>query len=109
MRTHGRRDHNHQAIVRVLRDYRGSVLDLADVGGGAPDLLVGFRGVNFLIEVKNIDQDPNKQKLTPAQELFVASWRGAPVHVIKSPHQAELWCRSVLWEEEVPAARKTHA
>ena len=49
---HGRRDANQAEIVKALESVGASVLDLADVGRGCPDLLVGYAGREWLIEVK---------------------------------------------------------
>ena len=53
-----------------------SVLDIADLGAGAGDILVGFRGVNFLIEVKDDKQPPSKRRLTPDEQEFHLLWTG---------------------------------
>jgi len=54
MRYRGtRRDANHKSIVDALRAAGCSVVDLAPVGNAVPDLLVGVRGRNLLLEVKN--------------------------------------------------------
>lgn len=50
-----RADKNQQDIVDELRDLGISVLILSQVGGGCPDLLIGHRGKNYLIEVKTFD------------------------------------------------------
>ena len=64
-------DKNQTEIVKVLKQLGCSVLSLADKGHGVPDLLVGFRGRNYLVEVKG-----EKGKLTPDQEIFFETWRG---------------------------------
>lgn len=74
--THGRTDSNQSAIVSALRTVGASVESLADVGAGVPDLLVGFRGQNHLMEVKTA-----KGKLTGDQELWHKTWRGQKVVV----------------------------
>ncbi len=51
-RKHGRSDRTQEEIVKALRDIGASVTVLSSVGGGCPDLLVGFRGRTFAIEVK---------------------------------------------------------
>ena len=52
MRQRGRTDNNHQEIMDYLRKTMGAqVQDLSGVGKGCPDLLVGWRGVDFLLEV----------------------------------------------------------
>lgn len=49
------------------------VIDLSEVGAGVPDLLVGYRGVNYLFEVKRPDKPI---KYTPDQVRFNALYRG---------------------------------
>lgn len=78
---HGRRDANHTAVVDALRQYGVSVLILSDVGDGCPDLLVGFRGVNLLLEVKDGRKPPSARKLTAAEQEFFRDWRGT-VYVV---------------------------
>ena len=77
MKKHGRTDANQSEIVGFLRAIPGvSVVSLADVGGGVPDLLIGHRGKNFLFELKDPDKQPSRRKLTKAQKDFHAFWRG---------------------------------
>ena len=66
-----RADTNQQEIVDALRDMGVSVLVLSQVGGGCPDLVIGWRGKNYLIEVKTKDG-----KLRPSQEEFFDTWSG---------------------------------
>lgn len=72
MRLRARTDENQQLIIDGLRAAHRSVAPLHAVGDGIPDLLVGFQGYNFLLEVKR----DKKAKLTPDQLEFHASWRG---------------------------------
>ncbi len=53
MRRAAKIDRNHVEIVAALRGVGASVQDLAAVGKGCPDLLVGYRGQNYVIEVKS--------------------------------------------------------
>ena len=46
-------DDNHGAIVSALKAEGLSVQSLAGIGGGVPDLLVGARGLTYLVEVKD--------------------------------------------------------
>lgn len=63
--------------MRGLRSLPGvSVHSLAAAGDGVPDLLVGYQGRNYLIEVKNPAKPPSVRKLTPEQLKFHAAWRG---------------------------------
>jgi hypothetical protein len=74
MRLAARVDGNQVAIIAALRAAGASVAILSGVGGGVPDLLVGWRGANILLEIKNPTGRGNK--LTPAESEFVESWRG---------------------------------
>lgn len=67
-------DRNQAAIVKALRIFGASVTDLHALGHGVPDLLVGFHGVNYLMEVKNPTGRGNR--FTPAERVFMASWQG---------------------------------
>ena len=69
-----RTDSNQSAIVKALRQAGASVCSLASVGTGCPDLLVGWAGSNFLIEVKN--PDGRGMRFTPAEREFMDTWRG---------------------------------
>jgi hypothetical protein len=60
-----------------------SVFDASACGEGFPDLVVGWRGRNYLFEVKNPDVRPSDRKLTEPQEAFHGSWQGQ-VHVVHS-------------------------
>jgi hypothetical protein len=60
-----------------------SVFDASACGEGFPDLVVGWRGRNYLFEVKNPDVRPSGRKLTEPQEAFHGSWQGQ-VHVVHS-------------------------
>ena len=81
-------DGNHNAIRDYLEAIGCSVLSLAATGKGCPDLLVGRRAINVLIEVKDPAQPKNKQKLTPDQVEFHNRWRGQ-VSVARTPQEAE--------------------
>lgn len=76
MRRAPRLDANHAAIVAALRAAGATVQSLAAVGDGCPDLLVGFAGHNYLIEVKDGTKPPSARRLTPEQERWHAAWAG---------------------------------
>lgn len=80
-------DTNHSAIVAVMRQMGASVLDTHDLGKGAPDIIVGARGKNYLVEIKNGDLPPSKQTLTEDEQIFHDSWRGQIV-IIRSMAEA---------------------
>lgn len=80
-------DRNQPEIVKALRDVGATVEILAAVGKGCPDLLVGYRGINYAIEVKDGERAPSEQRLTPDQDDWHARWRGH-VEVVRSVDEA---------------------
>ena len=50
--------------------------DASGAGKGFPDLVVGFRGRNYLFEVKNGEQVPSRRRLTAAQVGLHGNWQG---------------------------------
>ena len=76
MRRASRTDSNHAAIVEAYEAHGCTVLSLARMGDGCPDLLVGYRGRLALVEVKAA-----RGRLRPAQEDFQRRW---PVRVVRT-------------------------
>lgn len=64
-------DRNQAEIVRSLREYGCSVQHLHIIGKGCPDLLVGYDGRNYLIELKS----PGG-KLTASEIEWGKNWQG---------------------------------
>lgn len=87
MRKRARIDGNHVDIVNELRSLGASVCSLASVGSGCPDILVGWKGRNYLFEIKDPKQKPSKQTLTDDEKCFHFLWHGQ-VDVITSTEQA---------------------
>lgn len=75
----GKQDANQPEIVKALRRCGAHVVDLHAIGGGCPDLLVGFRGVNYLIEIKTL-----VGKVRTGQADFQATWPGGRVVIVRS-------------------------
>lgn len=71
------------------------MLSLAGVGNGCPDLLVGAKRVNVLLELKDDKKPPSARKLTPDEVTFLASWRGQYA-VVENEVQAVAAVRAVL-------------
>ena len=69
MRRASRTDRNQNEIIDALRKAGASVQPLHTVHDGVPDLLVGFQGRNFLMEIK----DWQKSRL--AQEAIACLFR----------------------------------
>jgi hypothetical protein len=65
----------------MLLEVGASVLEINSPG--APDILVGYRGNNYLMEVK-----APKGKVRDNQRDWHDHWRGAPVHVVRSAEDA---------------------
>jgi hypothetical protein len=64
MRRRARVDDNQRAIVEWLRGVGAFVQSLAALGKGVPDLLVGFRGVWYVFEIKDGTKRPSARRLT---------------------------------------------
>lgn len=79
MRKAAKVDANHHAIVSALRRCGASVQDLSRVGDGCPDLLVGYHGITYCVEVKDGSKSASRRQLTPDQIDWHARWRG---HVV---------------------------
>jgi hypothetical protein len=75
-------DANQKVIVRALRGIGAGVQLLHRVGEGCPDLLVGFRASNHLLEVKTKDGE-----LEDTQVRWIAGWP-APVYVVRTVEEA---------------------
>ncbi len=76
-----RTDANQKEIVNGLRRIGASVLILSNVGGGCFDLLVGFRGRNYLMEIKDGAKKPSQRRLRETQVEFFQSWAGQAAKV----------------------------
>lgn len=77
-------DANQPEIVAALRAVGATVQHLHEVGQGCPDILVGFKGSNYVLEIKNSLRD---WKLTPAEEVWLAQWRGQ-AHIVETAENA---------------------
>ena len=81
--TYARIDTNHKEIVKALRELGATVVSLAEMKHGCPDLLVGFAGETLLMEVKF-----GKGKYTPDQLEFMGKWKGGPISRVDSVEAA---------------------
>jgi len=75
-------DANQGDIVEPLLAIGASVQSLARVGNGCPDLLVGWRGHNVVMEVKMPGE-----KLNAVQKPWHRDWKGRS-HVVRSFDEA---------------------
>lgn len=77
MRRAARVDANQVEIVSALRKAGATVQHLHSIGLGCPDILVGFRGRNFVLEIKDGSLSPSKRALTAQERAWHAWWRGS--------------------------------
>jgi len=82
MRWNAKTDRNQAEIVAALRAAGASVRTIHRIGSGLPDLLVGYRGRNYLLEIKS-----PAGTLTPDETEFFQSWRGQ-VAIVRTPTEA---------------------
>ena len=79
-------DANQVSITKGLRKFGASVKPVHTVKGFV-DLVVGFKGKNYLLELKDPDQVPSKQKLTVGETKFQQDWVGQ-VATVKTLEEA---------------------
>ena len=94
MRRAAKIDRNQPEIVKALRACGAIVQSLAAVGQGVPDLLVGYKGQTYLVEVKDGERPPSERQLTDQQIEWHADWRGGRCVVVGSVVEA-LWAIGV--------------
>ena len=97
-RLRGRRDANHAELVGVARVLGASVLDLADVGSGCGDILLGILGRNVIVEIKDGSKPPSARRLAPQEVEFHESWRGE-IAIVKSTREMIALVRRIQREE----------
>jgi len=81
MRQAARTDDNQNEIVQALRDVGASIAITSALGSGFVDIVAGYRGINYLIEIKDGSKPPSKRQLTPDEQEFHDLWRGAVIVV----------------------------
>lgn len=87
MRLAARVDRNQLVIVQALRKMGCSVAITSALGHGFPDLVVGFSGKTFLMELKDGSKPLSRQKLTLQEENFFKTWKGH-MTIIRSVDEA---------------------
>ena len=80
MRHAKRTDANQEAIVKALRD-AGAYVWIISL---PVDLLVGYKGHSFLVEIKT----DAKKRLTALQADFFENWPGSTLARVDSPEAA---------------------
>jgi len=87
MRRAARVDANQTDVVEALRS-AGATVRIITQGDGIPDLLVGFDGRTYLMELKDGAKPQSARKLTPAEQKFFDEWQGGNVSIVNSPAEA---------------------
>jgi hypothetical protein len=80
-------DSNQKEIVACMRNMGATVAITSMVGKGFPDLVVGFRGKNYLVEVKDGSKSASRKSLTTCEFMFHDTWKGQ-VAVVESVDDA---------------------
>ena len=85
MRRAARTDSNHQEIVKALRDIGCTVLNTHQLKN-AFDILVGYRGQLFIMEIKDGNKTPSQRKLTDGEIQCKGNFEkvGVPYYVVCS-------------------------
>lgn len=69
-------DPNQKIITDMLRARGCSVQPLHEIGQGAPDLLVGYFGRNYLFEIKDKTTARGRAGLNDKQKEWHRKWEG---------------------------------
>ena len=94
MRYRPRLDSTQRAIVEALRACGCTVVSLAGVGAGVPDLLCGVGGRTILLEVKSPKKVHRRAtEMQATQDRWMERWRGGEVFVVHDVPSAMLACR----------------
>jgi len=79
-----RTDANHKSLINSIRQIPSiSVFSTHTLGKGFPDIVVGYKGINYLFEIKDSAKTPSQKKLTPDEVKFHCSWFGQ-VNIIET-------------------------
>lgn len=92
MRRAAKIDANQPELVGALRSMGATVEITSQAHDGFPDVVVGYRGVTVLVEIKDGSLTPSRRKLTPAQVELHGRFAGA-ITIIETLEQAELLIR----------------
>lgn len=87
IRTKARKDANHKKIVEGLRKFGASVLDVSQLKN-CFDILVGYNGLEFIMEIKDGNKPRSSTKLTKGELKFKQEWKGSEYHVVYSLEEA---------------------
>jgi len=81
-------DLNQKEIVDAFIQMGAQVMEMHNMGGGFPDLVVCIGGISHLVEVKNRATSYGKRGLNPLQKEFAEQWQGGPVYLVYTVEDA---------------------
>ena len=87
MRRNAKVDVNQPEIVKALRKHGATVLITSQLKN-CFDILVGYNGINYIMEIKDGTLPPSKKRLTEGELKFKESWVGGEYYIIESIEQA---------------------
>lgn len=87
MKQRAKVDANQSDIVAVLRAVGATVTPTHQLGAGFPDLCVGYKGTNYLLEVKDGSHPPSRRRLTADEQQWHDAWCGT-VHIVNDETEA---------------------
>jgi hypothetical protein len=76
-----RKDTNHNELVQAARQVGAEVLELYKLPG-ALDCLVGYRGVLYLVEIKDGAKSASRRQLTPPEVETIQRFMSVGVKVL---------------------------
>jgi len=86
------RDANDERLTKYFQAKGASVRHLP-IGGGAPDKLIGYRGVTALAEFKppaGPKGGTSMRNLTKKQKNWIEEWNGSVPWLIRTPEHADI-------------------
>jgi hypothetical protein len=78
-----RADANQAALVKFIRVLGASFQHTFQIPG-ALDGIIGYRGVDVRVEIKDPDQPPSRRALTDAEKKTIDEWRGRKPVIIET-------------------------
>ena len=87
MRRNAKVDVNQPEIVKALRKFGATVLITSQLKN-CFDILVGYKGINYIMEIKDENQPPSKKRLTEGEQKFKDTWKGGKYYVVENIEQA---------------------
>lgn len=87
MRRNAKVDDNQKEIVTALRKCGATVLITSQLKN-CFDILVGYNGVNYIMEIKDGKKPPSQRKLTIGELKFKNTWKGGGYYIVNSIDEA---------------------